>query len=394
MPRAQFPRILQAHRADHLEEILQRVALKVLHPHRLRLHNQPVHQDGVAGGDPRGARVVRAFQRLDATQRKHKGARGVHHVGAECGGADHGKAGEDLARGDEFDVAAEARAEEDVVHKGEPVLHGEPHVVAELGRRRAGPALGAVDGDEVGRDTGLNHRAHDRRKLHLLPDAQLEPHGLPAGQLPQLPNKPAQPARVAERRMCGRAVARLPDLHPPRLRNCLRDLRPRQHPAVPGLRALADLELDHFHARVHCAGGEAVRVEFRGGGVRVAAAEVAGADVPDDVAGRCEVEAGDAALAGVVVEVSRGGAGVECEDGVVGERAVGHGGDVEACGGVGVSAERSADEDALVVGGDFFGPDAVADPLEALGVDVVAGAEGHCVVDVLCALVHDRAVVL
>ena len=76
----------------------------------------------------------------------------------------------------------------------------------------------------------------------------------------------------------------------------------RQHAAVAGLGALAELELDHLHLRVGRALlGEALRAEAA---VVVAAAEVARADLPDQVAAVLAVVAADRAFAGVVREAA------------------------------------------------------------------------------------------
>ncbi len=59
------------------------------------------------------------------------------------------------------------------------------------------------------------------------------------------------------------------------------DLRRGQHAAVAGLGALAELQLDHLDLRILGALGKALGRE---GAVVVARAEVARADLPDDVA--------------------------------------------------------------------------------------------------------------
>ncbi len=77
-----------------------------------------------------------------------------------------------------------------------------------------------------------------------------------------------------------------------------RDLGGRQDAAVPGLRALAELDLDHLHLR-----GLAACSAKRSGSkrpLRIAAAEVAAADFPDQIATEFAVIGTDAALAGVV----------------------------------------------------------------------------------------------
>src|SRR3546814_1286564 len=79
------------------------------------------------------------------------------------------------------------------------------------------------------------------------------------------------------------------------------DLGPGQHAAVAGLGALRELELDHLHLRVARVGGETFLAEAA---VLLAAAEVARADFPDQVAAVLAVVGRDRALACVVVEVA------------------------------------------------------------------------------------------
>ncbi|MNE01747.1 hypothetical protein D3C80_941970 [compost metagenome] len=85
----------------------------------------------------------------------------------------------------------------------------------------------------------------------------------------------------------------------------LGDLVLGQDAAVAGFGALAELDLDHPHLRAARLGGEAFRVELAVAG---AAAEVAAAQFPDQVAAVLAVVGADAALAGVVVEVAELGA--------------------------------------------------------------------------------------
>src|SRR5882757_4536480 len=87
----------------------------------------------------------------------------------------------------------------------------------------------------------------------------------------------------------------------PDLGNFFRNLGRRQHPAMPGLGALADLELDHLDLIVGRDTREFVRVEAA---VAVATTEIAGADLPDDVAAVLAMIGADAALAGVVREAA------------------------------------------------------------------------------------------
>src|SRR3546814_6357845 len=89
--------------------------------------------------------------------------------------------------------------------------------------------------------------------------------------------------------------------HAARRRDFGADLRARQHPAVPGLGALAQLDFDHLDLILRGAIAEAFGVEPPH---LVAAAEIAAAEFPDDVAAVGAVIGAETALAGVVIEVA------------------------------------------------------------------------------------------
>src|SRR5215469_6760122 len=91
------------------------------------------------------------------------------------------------------------------------------------------------------------------------------------------------------------------------------DLCRGQYAAVTGLGALAEFQLDHFHLIAAC-----VVFEFIGAkcAVRIAATEVTGADLPNNVAAVFLVVSAVAALAGIVRELPFLGADVERPNGV------------------------------------------------------------------------------
>src|SRR5690606_12885689 len=86
-----------------------------------------------------------------------------------------------------------------------------------------------------------------------------------------------------------------------------------QHAAVAGFGALAQLDLDHLDLRVTRVGGELLVAERP---VLVAAAEIARADLPDQVATMQAVPGGDGAFARVVRKAAALRARVERLDGV------------------------------------------------------------------------------
>ena len=151
-----------------------------------------------------------------------------------------------------------------------------------------------------------------------------------------------------------------------------RHLRRRQHAAMAGLGALADLELDHLDLVVGGDAGERFGIEAA---VEMAAAEIAGADLPDDVAAVLAVIGAEAALAGVVREAALPGAGIQRAHGVGAERAKTHRGNVEHRGRIGLRAIRAADGDAEFSAGMRLRRDRVMHPLVAVAVDVLLGAE-------------------
>ena len=157
-------------------------------------------------------------------------------------------------------------------------------------------------------------------------------------------------------------------------RDLAADLGGRQHAAVAGLGALAELQLDHLDLRRWPRPRRTSRREKVPS--RVAAAEIARADLPDDVAAVLAVIGAEAALAGVVGEAAHLRALVERADGVGAERAEAHGRDVEHGGRVGLRAVRAADRrrgTARRDGG--LGAIEWLHPLEAVVVDVVLRAE-------------------
>src|SRR5437899_2290232 len=112
---------------------------------------------------------------------------------------------------------------------------------------------------------------------------------------------------------------------------------------MAGLGALADLEFDHLDLVVGRDARELLGVERA---VPVAAAEIAGADLPDDVAAVFAMIGADTALTGVMREAALPGAGVQRAHGVGAERAKTHRRDVEDRRRIRLGAIRAADGDA------------------------------------------------
>src|ERR1700675_1354155 len=100
-----------------------------------------------------------------------------------------------------------------------------------------------------------------------------------------------------------------------------RDLGRGQHPAMPGLGALADLEFDHLDLIVAGDAGEFLRIERA---VRVAAAEIARPAPPKNVPAVLAVIGADTAFAGVMGEAALPRARIQRAHRVRTERAKAH----------------------------------------------------------------------
>mmetsp|Transcript_3185 Transcript_3185/g.11340 ORF Transcript_3185/g.11340 Transcript_3185/m.11340 type:complete len:591 (+) Transcript_3185:387-2159(+) len=385
---------LAAERADDLERRVHRRLLVVGDPQRLRAHVEARLEVRLLGGDARRAVVRVALERLDAAEREHHRARRVAQVGARRQHAHERKARVHLARDDELDLVAQVAADEHRVDEPQPVARRHAETVLELGRRRAGPTLAAIDGDEVGDGAAVDHRVAERRKLLGSADAHLEADGFAARELAQLRDELHEPRRRGEGAVAGRRVA----VGPRRRAQAAsvsddgRDLVGGKDAAVRRLGALRELDLDHLDLRPRRVLCEELRIKLalplEGRRLHVlAASEVARADVPHDV-GAEQVVLADAALTGIVVEAPLLGAEVERRDSAARERAVRHRGDVEQRGRVGLLAGRAADQHPrLVEVAHRLRKHRVARPLVARGVDVAPRAQRVRV----CADLHLRA---
>ena len=110
-------------------------------------------------------------------------------------------------------------------------------------------------------------------------------------------------------------------------------LGPGKHAAVAGLGALAELEFNQFDLRVGGIGGKLVGIEAA---VVIAAAKVARADFPDQIAAVHAVVGGDGALARVMRKAAALGAGVQRQNGIGAQGPKAHGRDVEHADGIGL----------------------------------------------------------
>ena len=164
-------------------------------------------------------------------------------------------------------------ADQRIMHEVEAFLQRHAEVVGEFQRRGAGAAFLAVDDDEVGIDPRLHHRLATPKNSHGWPMHSLNPAGLPPDSAPQRGDEFEHLDRRRERRVARRRDAIDADRHAAGCGDFRRDLGGRQHAAVTGLRALAELHLDHLHLVAL----RRASLEFLGaeGAVGIAAAEVA-----------------------------------------------------------------------------------------------------------------------
>ena len=219
-------------------------------------------------------------------------------------------------------------------------------------------------------------------------DAQLEPGRLAAGQPSHLADKGHHLQGRRERPVIGRRNAILAHGNTADPGNLFRDLGRRQHAAMTGLGALADLELDHLDLIVAGDARELLRIE---GAVAVAAAEIAGAYLPDDIAAILAVIGADTALAGVVREATLPGPRIQRTHRIGAKRTETHRRNIEDRRRIRPGAIGSADGDAEFLLGMRLRRHRMVHPLITLAVDVFLGAEGPLVEHHLGALIDHRA---
>ena len=157
---------------------------------------------------------------------------------------------------------------------------------------------------------------------------------------------------------------------------------------MAGLGTLRQLDLDHLDLRIGDLLGKSLRAEAA---VGIAAAEIAAADFPDDVAAEFAVIAAEPAFSGVVREIAEPGALVEGENRVGAERAEAHRRDIEQRQRIGLTAIRAADQGAEIVSGRRQRRQRMIDPLELRCVDILMRAERPLVELPLRALIDHGA---
>ncbi|MEZ5135998.1 MAG: hypothetical protein R2699_13325 [Acidimicrobiales bacterium] len=267
-----------------------------------------------------------------------------------------------------------------------------------------GAALAAVDRDEVGSLTSGSHALDQRVPERLLTDCRLDPDRQPRA-LRQGFDQVDHGVDVTEGRVERRAVAVDPHRDAAQLRQLGGDLGRRHQSTEPRLGPLGQLDLDGAHRG---GGGSLDRPLQREAPVLVPTTEVAGADLPHELAA-VQMVGRDPAFAGVVQAAGHRRPPVEGLDRRTRQRPEAHRRDVDD----GVGAERPRPvapgtedlgaRDVLGPGGGVVGHDRrrqrgrqrrVLDDQVLLGVlDVVVGAEAEVGVAALGRRVHPATLV-
>src|SRR5699024_9256669 len=321
---------------------------------------------------------------LDAADGHHHGPGGIGVVGALCEALDDVVAGGDLPGGADFDVLPQTGTDQRVVHGDQPLCQRHADVVLELQRGGPGTALGAVDDDEIRGGAHLPHRLADREHLVARAHAQLETGRFPAGELTHPGDELDQLGGGIEDFVCRGADAFLSLWDLPGRGDLRIDLGTGQYAADPGFGALAELEGDAFDLLSLGGVGEIVRIEVAVGSAR---AEVAGADLPDQITVMLFVVGGDAAFAGVVGEVPDFSPFVQGADRDGGQRTETHRRDSQQRHRVRLAAVRSADQRPRRVRGLLHRGHRVHQVLVPGAVDIPFGAEGLLPLDALGTLI-------
>ena len=223
--------------------------------------------------------------RLNAADGEHGFARDVDGITAE-GEGQHGVLGKaELARTNKENAVLQVALGKHPVDARHPDLERERDVVREDQRRRTRSSFATVDRDEV--DTPL---AGFHRRRELVPELHLAHRGLDTDRKARFRCNGLREVEhridVAKGRVPRWTQAVLTYRNTANLRDRLRHLLAGQHASHAGLRALAELDLDRAHGRCSACttsfdersrSTERSRASLR-------AAEVAGADLPDQVA--------------------------------------------------------------------------------------------------------------
>ena len=202
---------------------------------------QAFHEVGALGRDAPVAFAALAGAAEVTAEREQGGGRDIAGVGAERDGFHHVRCAPDRAADDERHVVADPLVAQPLIHRGERQFDRDADVVADPGRRGAGPAPEPVDRDDVRAAAG--DPAGDGGDI--VDGGDLDDHRLPVPR--RLFERKDQLPEVLDRidvvmRGGGDRVGTLRD-HPG-TRDVADDLRAGQMPADAGFRALSHFDLD------------------------------------------------------------------------------------------------------------------------------------------------------
>ena len=206
------------------------------------------------------------------------------------------------------------------------VTHRHADMVGEFERGRACAPLGTVNDDEIWVDAGVEHRFANSHEFARLSDAELEADRLAVAEFAQVPDEGHEFQRRREGGVTGRRDAIRPDGNAAGFRDFRCHFCARQDAAMAGFGALAEFDLDHFDLRIARLRLETVGIERA---VGFAAAEIAAAQFPDEIAAKFAVVDRNTAFAGIMREAAELGTLVQGADCVGAERAETHRGNIE-----------------------------------------------------------------
>src|SRR3981081_923476 len=372
MDRPDLLRVIEPRGGKQFGQRLQRCAVIVVNPLRLV-------------GTPNAPALGVSLLAVAGAERTNEATRRIAPVRPDRHGARQIEGGRYLSSGADADAVTRIDADQRIMDEIDPLAHRHAH---EFARPGAGPAFVAVDHDETRIDSALKHCLADREKLPGVTDAQLESGRLAAGEPTHLAD---EGHHFQRRRKCpvrGRRDAVLAHADASDLGNFLGDLGGRKDATVSGLGALTDLELDHLDLIVGGDAREFFRIERA---VAVAATEISGTDLPNQITAVLAMIGTDTALAGVMREAALFGTRVQRAHRVRTKRAKAHRRDIEDGCRIRLDAIRTADGDTKLLAGTNLRRHRMVHPFIAFAIDVLLGAERPLVEHHLLPLINKRA---
>ena len=186
MVRGDFARVVHTCRLHQFLQRMQGLLVEVVNAFSLVGHHQRLLAQRVLRGHAGGAVAGVAVLCLDAAQCKHEAACAVAPVGTQGHESCNVKRAHDFARAAHFDALPQASTAQRVVHQQQSFLQRRAYVIGELQWRRAGATFGSVHHNEIGRDTGFQHRLDHGKPLPGVANAEFETGGFATREFAQL----------------------------------------------------------------------------------------------------------------------------------------------------------------------------------------------------------------